>query len=168
MKTTKLYGASDDLIEVEGDCENADEFSGGDKAKYIGFSNGTVASIKYDERGVWAITVHAEGTGKIKKLFGLPDESDETTSQHHKDKHAPSYSDVLIIETEGKITITHKGSTPPKPPHNGLPKARAIIEYLESLSSYRARFGNFWDDVDEDDRNKITEGIAKICEGEKP
>ena len=167
MSTTKLYGASDDLIEVEGDCANADEFSGSEKAKYIGFSNGTVASIRYDDRGVWAITVHAEGIGKIKKLFGLPDES-EDTGQTHKDKDAPTYSDVLIIETEGKITITHKGSTPPKPAHKGLPKARAVIEYLESLSSYRARFGNFWDDVDEDNRNKITEEIAKICEGEKP
>jgi hypothetical protein len=163
MSTTKLYGASDDLIEVSGDCDDADEFSGGETRKYFAFSNGTIAAIRYDERGVWAIEIKAEGAGKIKKLFGLPDDADE--KQQHGDKDAPSYSDVLIIETPAQISLIYKGSKPPKPPHKGLPKARAILGYLEADCG---GFDGFWADVEDDDRNRLLEGIAKIAEGEKP
>ena len=155
-----MYGASDDLIEIEGDCTDGDEFSGGERAKYFGFTNGTVASIRYDDRGVWAITIHENGDGKIKKLFGLPDEVDETSSQHHGDIDAPSYSDVLIIETSKPISITYTGSKMPKPPSKGLSKAIKIINFLEDYGG----FDVFWAEAVDDVRNEILEEIAKICE----
>ena len=153
--TTKIYGASDDLIEVEG-CKEGDELGGGDAKKFLGFSNGTVLSIHYDDRGVWSINVVTEGEGKHEKLFGLPD--DAAASQHHIDEDAPKYSDVLRIITPTKIELTYKGSKKPAPPHPGLPTARKVIAFLDN----RKGFEEFWYDVDEDSRNEILEGIAKI------
>ena len=48
----KVYGASDDLIEIEGDIR--EEFSG-DRG-YLGFSNGTVIHIYYTSKGIWRIS----------------------------------------------------------------------------------------------------------------
>ena len=58
---TELYGASDDLIELDGDL--SEEFSGGEKPCLLIFSDGTVLSIKYGKEhlAVWAITVIEEG-----------------------------------------------------------------------------------------------------------
>jgi len=48
-----IYGASDDLIEVEGDVN--EEFSVGylQYPGYIGCSDGTLLEVDYDTRGVW-------------------------------------------------------------------------------------------------------------------
>lgn len=56
----KIYGASDDLIEVEGDVReefysvtlNDDDDEGG----LLAFSNGTVLRIVYTREGLWRIT----------------------------------------------------------------------------------------------------------------
>lgn len=48
-----VYGASDDLIEIEGDIR--DEFTARDGINYLAFSNGTVLSIEYDRDGMWRI-----------------------------------------------------------------------------------------------------------------
>ena len=57
---TKVYGASDDLIEFEGD------FSGevnhvSDGPCLLVLSDGTVAKIKYDDSGIWKISVLRKG-----------------------------------------------------------------------------------------------------------
>lgn len=50
-----VYGASDDLIEVEGDVY--EEFSWLDSdPTYLGFSNGLVLRIEYSDSGVWRIS----------------------------------------------------------------------------------------------------------------
>ncbi len=50
-----IYGASDDLIEVEGDIR--EEFShASDERAYLAFSNGVMLAICYDQDGVWRIT----------------------------------------------------------------------------------------------------------------
>ena len=63
--STQLYGASDDLVELEGDL--SEEFSGGDKPCLLIFSDGTVLTIKYGKEhlAVWAITLIEQGD-----LFG--------------------------------------------------------------------------------------------------
>lgn len=48
-----VYGASDDLIEVEGDIR--EEFTANDDLNYIACSDGTVLSITYDQDGFWRI-----------------------------------------------------------------------------------------------------------------
>jgi hypothetical protein len=57
----KVTGASDDLIELEGDLnEEWDRFdSAGD---YLAFSDGTVLFAKYDDDGIWRFTPYAVGT----------------------------------------------------------------------------------------------------------
>lgn len=52
-----VYGASDDLIEVEGDIREEFALSGGDNdRRLLAFSNGVVLSITYGPGGIWRIT----------------------------------------------------------------------------------------------------------------
>lgn len=53
-----VYGASDDLVEVEGNCPGCDEYSGDDVyLRLIGKGNSTILRVSYESRGVWAIEV---------------------------------------------------------------------------------------------------------------
>lgn len=90
-----IYGASDDLIEVEGDIR--EEFSpyqehGEESRKYLAFSNGTVISILFSSDGVWRITP-VRGSAAITQADG--DDED-------------NYSDVA--EIEGDINWVVLGS----------------------------------------------------------
>lgn len=56
-----VYGASDDLIEIEGSIR--EEFNRG--RAYLGFSDGSVLFIEYGRLGEWAIRVVAQGSAQI-------------------------------------------------------------------------------------------------------
>jgi hypothetical protein len=58
-----VYGASDDLVEVEGDIREEFNPASDDEPSYLAFSDGTVLSIHYTERGIWRITPVARGDG---------------------------------------------------------------------------------------------------------
>ena len=58
----KVFGASDDLIEIEGDIEEEVPVSFG---PFLAFSNGTLATITYAKQGVWRINVEANGDGLV-------------------------------------------------------------------------------------------------------
>lgn len=83
--STKVYGCSDDLIEVEGDVSGEVGAYGTDPddGVRLRFSDGTLLEIGYGkgEKGVWAIKVLKRGT-----LFERLDECD--------DEDADPYSDV--------------------------------------------------------------------------
>lgn len=51
----KFYGASDDLVEIEGDVEGADEYaSNGHSSFLIDAPNGTgIVYVDYRDNGVW-------------------------------------------------------------------------------------------------------------------
>lgn len=79
----EIYGASDDLIELEGDI--SEEFYGGDDPKYLTFSDGTVIAAIYCPTNYegWKIERVAEGTATFKvslegdfTLVGCFDEPD--------------------------------------------------------------------------------------------
>lgn len=55
-----VCGASDDLIEVEGDID--EEFPAPGDDAILGFSNGVVLRVLYDDDGIWRITplAHSE------------------------------------------------------------------------------------------------------------
>lgn len=78
---TQIYGASDDLIKLEGDL--SEEVSGGDKPTLLIFSDGTALTIKYGKEhlAVWAITLITQG-----KLF--------TKIVYCTDEDAERYSDT--------------------------------------------------------------------------
>ena len=70
-----LYGTSDDLIEIEGDIR--EEFGVyGDDENYVGFSDGTVARIAYNDDGCWEIRVVVTGASAHEHT---PHDNDETT-----------------------------------------------------------------------------------------
>lgn len=64
---TKVYGASDDLIEFEGEfsgevgCYGTDD---AEKGVLVIFSDGTVLEVKYgkNDEGIWGINVLKQGT----------------------------------------------------------------------------------------------------------
>ena len=53
MQTIKIYGASDDLVEVEGNVPGCDEFN--DTPLYIELSLGDVFKVEYTKGGVWTV-----------------------------------------------------------------------------------------------------------------
>jgi hypothetical protein len=61
-----ITGASDDLIEVDGDI--SEEFNPSDgEDSLLGFSNGVLLRVRYDEDGIWRITPLA---GQVKMTHG--------------------------------------------------------------------------------------------------
>ena len=64
----KIYGASDDLIELEGDVTVTEEFpftGKGEGGDLLALSNGTVLRIDYANPGVWRITPVIHGVGRF-------------------------------------------------------------------------------------------------------
>lgn len=89
---TKIYGASDDLIEVEGEIEGEiDCFNSTNRS--IKCSDGTEAKIKYD--GNWNITVINTGSSFNKIILGDPEEKPHTDADC---KNCSPYSDVLVLD----------------------------------------------------------------------
>lgn len=62
----KVYGSSDDLIEVEGDIRGEFNYKDG-KIAFLAFSNGTVLSINYDPEGMWRINLRVAGDSSFRK-----------------------------------------------------------------------------------------------------
>lgn len=63
---TKVYGASDDLIEFEGDVSGeVGKYGTDDNASgvLVFFSDGTILEVKYGKlgRAIWGITLHKQG-----------------------------------------------------------------------------------------------------------
>ncbi len=95
-----IYGASDDLIEVDGEVR--DEFSAwhdSDAGEYVPItvSDGTRAAVRFDEDGVWRIAILTAGTGNPRVDVHPLDEEDD----------AGRYTDVLTID--GPITWVRAG-----------------------------------------------------------
>lgn len=81
-----IYGASDDLIEVEGDVE--DEFNVYDPA-YLALSNGVVLFIEYTKSGIWRIRVDA-GHEHVQI-------EPATSDDGRDDLGYPNYSDKAVV-----------------------------------------------------------------------
>ena len=84
--STRVYGASDDLIEFDGDFEGEADCYGtddSDKGVLVIMSDGTVLEVKYGKggKGIWAVTLLERG-----RLF---ERIDQCT-----DEDADPYSDV--------------------------------------------------------------------------
>ena len=98
MKVT-IYGASDDLIEVEADTGWAEEFNpaSDDKASYLAFSDGTVLSVEYTDAGIWRINRVKSGTLKYEKAEAPADDS-------------KNYSDRATLHGDASLTWVVFGS----------------------------------------------------------
>ena len=66
-----IYGASDDLIEIEGDI--SDEFNfypEEDEYRLLAVSDGTLLKVFYDKDGIWRITRQVSGSANFNKVEG--------------------------------------------------------------------------------------------------
>lgn len=69
MTETAIYGASDDLIEIEGVI--SEEFNHYDESPaLLAFSDGTLLEIEYDDDGIWRIRPLATGSCKFEHRGG--------------------------------------------------------------------------------------------------
>jgi hypothetical protein len=70
-----IYGASDDLIEIEGNF--TEEFSAyppeDDESLVLAISDGTVLRVRYDEDGIWRFTPTVVGSSSVDIEFGKDD-----------------------------------------------------------------------------------------------
>jgi len=70
-----IYGASDDLIEIEGDIrEEFNVYLENDETRLLAFSDGTLLRVKYDEDGIWRLSLVASGTAQFYKVEGSVEE----------------------------------------------------------------------------------------------
>lgn len=85
----KVYGASDDLVEIEGSIYKENEIGCYNQDVIIKFCDGTVIKIGYPkkDKAVWFIDVENAG-GAYKELHYCNNEDDEI------------YSDILEIDAE--------------------------------------------------------------------
>lgn len=91
MGRIRVYGASDDLIEIEGFI--SEELDYNDEVVDFSCSDGSSGTISYD--GNWIIDVTEKGTGFVKLVDSVEDE--------HTDEDAldcTSYSSVLVLDVE--------------------------------------------------------------------
>jgi len=87
----KVYGASDDLCEIEGSAYREDEIGCFDKDVRIRFTDGTVIRVGYpkDDAAIWWIEVEKKGTAA-------------QTLTVCEDEDANPYSDIFEIDAEIK------------------------------------------------------------------
>lgn len=85
--STKVYGASDDLIEIEGDVrgESSPAYSSGDDEEpaLLIFSDGTILSVVYGKPtngGIWAVNLVRQGA-----LFERIDVCTDEDADHYSD-----------------------------------------------------------------------------------
>jgi hypothetical protein len=93
---TVVYGASDDLIEIEGSIR--EEFYATEKVHddgdLLAFSNGVVLRVRYDTDGVWRLSLVA-GTGV--KIEQAPANDEDG-----------NYSDTATLEPVGWVVHGHE------------------------------------------------------------
>jgi hypothetical protein len=91
---TRIYGASDDLIEIDGQIIDEVEAYSTDRTP-IKFktSLGTKGTITYN--GEWKIDVKEGGSDFVIKIESV---GDDNTHTEENTNDVPSYSDVLILE----------------------------------------------------------------------
>lgn len=66
-----IYGASDDLIEIEGDIEEEFNWIADDgESRLLAFSDGTLLRVLYDRDGIWRLNKVASGTAQFEKVEG--------------------------------------------------------------------------------------------------
>lgn len=90
MKLT-IYGASDDLVEIEGDLREEFNPECDEAPSYLAFGDGTVLSIEYTKAGIWRIYRQAEGSARFEKQEG----TDADTN----------YSDRVTLEGDLKYVV---------------------------------------------------------------
>jgi hypothetical protein len=72
----EIYGASDDLIEMEGDFREELDCCGDDDGRVLAFSDGTALRVRYDDDGFWRITTIFRGSANLTKIEATDPDGD--------------------------------------------------------------------------------------------
>ncbi len=75
-----ITGASDDLIEVDGDIREEFTYKDDDEGDLLAFSDGTLLHIEFGRFGVWRITHLAQGSAKLTIVQQTEDEGTGTAT----------------------------------------------------------------------------------------
>jgi hypothetical protein len=89
----KIYGASDDLIEIEGDIREEFDPSDADEPSLLAFSDGTLLQIQYGagDLGFWRIHPVVYGSASCSKV--------EATNEED------NYSDIVTLDGDIKWIV---------------------------------------------------------------
>ena len=90
----KIYGASDDLVEIEG--EISDEYCQMDFKGTVEASDGTKAKLIYD--GEWKFQMLFAGSKFLKLVKSVGDDIDIDHTDEDA-KGCSTYSDVLVLDS---------------------------------------------------------------------
>lgn len=91
---TKIYGASDDLIEINGAVtDEVNDYT--EKPITFAASDGTEGTIKYNDEGIWEIDVLFNGSRLLQHIKAVGDDSTHTEPDA---VGCSSYSDVLVLD----------------------------------------------------------------------
>jgi hypothetical protein len=81
MARVTVTGASDDLLEVNGDIVEEFAYYDGDDGDLLAFSDGTVLRLWFGSSGRWTIDVVARGSAALDVWRGTEeDETDDTAT----------------------------------------------------------------------------------------
>jgi hypothetical protein len=92
---TRIYGSSDDLVEVDGEIyDEYGNYNQAEKGILIKASDGTRAVIKYSEDGEWKVEIKDKGNLFEKVIESVGDDNEHTDEDA---KECSSYSDVIVF-----------------------------------------------------------------------
>lgn len=161
----KVYGASDDLIEIDGDV--SEEFSPNtDSPYYLLFNDGTQVKIEYGEDGLWHLDIISAGMAGISPIKRGEDRDDGGVFPPcHPGTDIPCYSDYVILEWNQPLKLVKHGSRKlkmPSPKQAGaLARAQEVLDFLND----RGGFDDWFHGIEQDTQNDIIAGIARIIDG---
>lgn len=123
---TTLYGASDDLIELDGDVsEEFDAYRAEADGTLVTFSNGVVLRITYNHDGIWRIVPVVNPEGSTLTIEQAPENDDDNYSDRATIEmpirwavcrntivHARGVGQVLAIAGAAGVGAVVEGSRP--------------------------------------------------------
>lgn len=92
----KIYGASDDLIEIEGH-ESEEFYANYDEPTYVTLGE-TKLEVVYDSDGIWRIRIDELGIKDSEMTFGV----ETSTAQSHRE-----YSELVAVYTSVENVERH-------------------------------------------------------------
>lgn len=113
MTNLILYGASDDLIELDGDLSEEFNPDAGNET-YIGFSDGSLVAARYDAKGNWRFTIVEESSGTSITVHPIG------TVKERRGVEIPDYSEMVNIDAMDTITWALCGKDKPVRPKKGV------------------------------------------------
>ena len=90
MARVTIYGASDDLVEIEGDI-NEEWYANDEDGMSLAFGDGTILDVQYDKFGIWRVSVGHKGSATLEKQEALGDEG-------RREDGKPAYSEIVTLE----------------------------------------------------------------------